>query len=74
MPYFSGPRSPYRFLKGLLLLSLPRRLIPSGLCDLAAGCTDDPLPEPVGHAHSCQGGSLPDQGVMLWQEPYPDRR
>jgi hypothetical protein len=28
MPCFDGPRSPYRFLKGLLLLSLPRRQIP----------------------------------------------
>jgi hypothetical protein len=44
MPYFGGPRPLYRFLKGLLLLSLPRRLIPRGLCDLTAGCADDPLP------------------------------
>ena len=29
MPCFGGPRSPYRFLKGLLYLSLARRLIQS---------------------------------------------
>jgi hypothetical protein len=31
MPCFVGPRPLYRFFKGMLLLSLPRRLIPGSL-------------------------------------------
>jgi hypothetical protein len=44
MTCFDSPRSPYRFLKGMLLLSLPRRLIPCGFCDLTPSSADDPLP------------------------------
>lgn len=33
--HFDAPRALYRWQLGLLLLSLPRRFIPGGLCDLA---------------------------------------
>jgi hypothetical protein len=38
------PRPLYRWQLGLLALSLPRRLIPGRLRDLAPSSTDDPLP------------------------------
>lgn len=60
---------PLRWQLGLLLLSLPRRLIPGCFGNLPPGGFDDPLPEPVGHAHACQGRRLPYQGIVLWQEP-----
>ncbi len=59
---------PLRWQLGLLLLSLPRRLIPGCFGNLSPGGFDDPLPEPVGHAHACQGRRLPYQGVVLWQD------
>lgn len=40
MDHFIGPRPLYRWQLGLLLLSLPRRLIPRGLSDLPAGGAD----------------------------------
>ena len=43
MAIFYGPRPLYRWQRGLLLLSLPRRLIPRGLRDLAARSADDAL-------------------------------
>lgn len=67
-PQRPSPRPLYRWQLGLLLLSLPRRLIPRGFRNLAPSGTDDALPEPIGKAHSCQGSRLTDQGVMLWQE------
>lgn len=68
----SPPLGPFRWQLGLLLLCLARRLIPRGFSDFAPGGTDDPFPEPVGQAHPCQGCRLPDEGVMLWQESYPE--
>ena len=45
MALFFGGASPlHRFLKGLLLLNLPRRLIPGGLCNLPPGDPDDAIP------------------------------
>jgi hypothetical protein len=40
---FKAPRPPYRWQLGLLLLGLPRRLIPCGLRDLPPGGADDPF-------------------------------
>jgi hypothetical protein len=42
--FYGEAAPPYRFLAGLLLLGLPRRLIPGGLYDLATGGANDPLP------------------------------
>ena len=40
---FPLPAFPFRWLLGLLFAGLPRRLIPPGLADLAAGGSDDRL-------------------------------
>jgi len=70
MRTFNGPRSLYRWQLGLLLLSLPRRLIPRRasrlLGQLLAGGADEPLPYPVRDAHPRPLRSLADQLPMLW--------
>jgi hypothetical protein len=69
MEHFNGPRPPYRWQTGLLLLSLPRRLITCGLCDFAPGGADQPVPYPVGQAGPRQLGGLADQFLMLRSHP-----
>ena len=65
MDHFNGPRTLYRWQRGLLLLCLARRLIPGGLCDLAPRGADEPVPYPVGQTRPRQLGGLPDQLLML---------
>ena len=43
MASFNAPRPLYRWQRGLLLLSLPRRLIAACLSDFAPGGPDQPL-------------------------------
>jgi hypothetical protein len=74
MVHFNAPRTLYRWQRGLLLRSLPRRFIAGRFRDLPPGGSDDPLPEPIGQAHACQGRRLSNQGVVLWQESNANRR
>jgi hypothetical protein len=69
MDTFYGPRPLYRWQLGLLLLSLPRRLIPGSFGDLPPGRADQPVPYPVGQAGPCHLGSLPDQLLVLGDQP-----
>jgi hypothetical protein len=55
----------YRWQLGLLLLSLPRRFIPSGFCYLPSSCADQSVPYPVGQTGPCQLCRLPDKSFML---------
>ena len=66
-PFAVTPRPLFRWQLGLLLQSLPRRLIPASLRDLPPGGADDGLPQPIGEADSRQLSGLPDQCVMLRQ-------
>jgi hypothetical protein len=54
MRNFNAPRSLYRWQRGLLLLSLPRRLIAGHFGDVLPGRADEGASNPVGHARSCQ--------------------
>lgn len=72
MDHFNRPRPLYRWQLGLLLLSLPRRLIPRGFGDLAPRGADEPVPYPVAQARPRQLGGLPDQSVMIRCQPDPD--
>lgn len=65
MAHFRGPRPPYRWQRGLLLLNLPRRLIPGSFGDLPSSRADKPVPYPVGQACPRHLGSLPDQLLVL---------
>jgi hypothetical protein len=47
MAYLDGPPLPYRWQLGLLLLSLPRRLIARGFRDLPTRGADNALPIPA---------------------------
>jgi hypothetical protein len=64
---FSRPSSRplYRWQLGLLLLGLPRRLIPRGFRDLPPGRANEPVSYPVGQARPGQLGCLPDQLLVL---------
>lgn len=61
----ASPRSRFRWQLGLLLLSLPRRLIPRSFRDLAPCVADEPVPYPVGQARPRQLGGLPNQLLVL---------
>lgn len=65
MAHFDSPRPLYRWQLGLLLLSLPRRLIPCRLCDLSPGGADQPVPDPVGQAGPRQLRGLADQLLVV---------
>jgi hypothetical protein len=66
--HFKGPRPPYRWQRGLLLLCLPRRLIPGGFRDLPPGGPDESVSNPVGQTRPCQPGSFSNQLLMLGNE------
>lgn len=69
MAHINVPRPPFRWQAGLLLLSLPRRFIASGLRDLPPGGADQSLPHPSGDADPRQLGGLTDQVFVLLKQP-----
>lgn len=65
MAHFNAPRPLYRWQLGLLLLSLPRRLIPADLGDLPPSRADQSVSYPVGQAGPGKLGSLSNQPFMV---------